>query len=289
MKVWISPYELSPVKISEDVKYSNKGILLKFENDKYSLYHPIKELGDPSIDNFIEGIAKRDVLFEKVKNAAVSLVDFAPYESSVVATYYSSPSFEFLFDNAQSIKSMGFKSIKLKVSSLLEIKKNMSSFLEQPFEYIFDFNGRESLQNLSEASEQMKSFLQDRALYLEDPCIEAVSVSFVKVAADFCDYKGVEDLKVIKPTGFAHTIDAFKSENIVVTSYLDHPFGQLISALWAAKNNVQNDCGLFSHTYYEKNEYSRLFKEKAGLELSVAKDFFKLLEKEEWSAPLKGV
>ncbi len=67
-----------------------------------------------------------------------------------------------------------------------------------------------------------------------------------------------------------------------MTSYLDHPLGQLICARWALEHNIQNECGVHSHTFYEENKYSRLFSKTAEFKFDAVDSFFKLLENEPW-------
>lgn len=50
-------------------------------------------------------------------------------------------------------------------------------------------------------------------------------------------------------------------QRIVVTSYLDHPFGQLTAAFVAAQMTTEV-CGLHSHHVYQTNEFSERFGEE---------------------------
>jgi len=40
-----------------------------------------------------------------------------------------------------------------------------------------------------------------------------------------------------------------------VTSYMDHPVGQLFAAYVAAKHATSSRCGLVTHVLYEKNAF----------------------------------
>jgi len=46
---------------------------------------------------------------------------------------------------------------------------------------------------------------------------------------------------------------------VVVTSYLDHPIGQLGAAYAASVSKCLEPCGLLSHTAYKKNPFSERF------------------------------
>ncbi len=283
MKIWYSPYELTPVHIAEGVKYSNKGILLKFEDETYSLYHPIEALGDVPLSEFMKNLSKRNSLLSKVKAASVSLKDFETLLGKKVKCYYSVPSLKNFLKNKGSILNDGFDTVKFKVSSVIELEEMIEALTGLPFKYIFDFNGRGLKENFLACSDEVKTFFKENVLYIEDPAKEMESLPYVKIAADFEDYGGVESFNIIKPTAFDHEQSENPEADTVVTSYLDHPLGQIMAARKALDIGVQTDSGLLSHTYYEKNKYSgKLVTKGPFLELRSALGVFELLKEEPW-------
>jgi O-succinylbenzoate synthase len=64
---------------------------------------------------------------------------------------------------------------------------------------------------------------------------------------------GAFDVLVYKPALQAEW-PSFDGE-IVVTSYMDHPIGQLGAAFVAAKRGVTTRCGLFTHVLYEPDAF----------------------------------
>lgn len=282
MKTWHCGYTLDPLQISPGVEYSNKGVLLKYEDDTYSLYHPIESLGDLPVENFLSLLKRGNDLTKKVEGLRCSEEDFKEFTSSKLKSYYSAPSFKSLFEKVEGIESFGFSSVKLKVSSLSEIEKNLVKLNEAPFQYIFDFNGREETKSFQDLSSGLISFLDKRVLYLEDPSKSAPNLAGVPLASDFISYDGQENLKVVKPTGFNHELSFVDRSKTVVTSYLDHPLGQMIAALWAVRKGITLDCGLHSHTYYSSNKYSELFTKDAFFDFHAAPQFFKQLRAEQW-------
>lgn len=284
MNVQYSLYELEPFKIKEGVHYSNTGVLLKFEETSFGLYHPIETLGDVSISDFLHAPDAHLKLLEKIKEQSVSVsdIDLSTFDKRSVKSYYSSFSVLHLLENEKNISDMGFKTAKLKMKSLKEMDIEIEKIKPLPFQFIFDFNGREERVAFESLSDKTKDFLSERVSYLEDPYLQKQKLDFVNLASDFIDYGDQGDFQVVKPTGFSHE-NLFKSpQTAVVTSYLDHPLGQMMSAKWACEKSIENECGLFSHTYYKKNKYSDLFQEKSIIRLDIMPAFLDLLQKEEW-------
>ncbi len=152
-----------------------------------------------------------------------------------------------------------------------------------PSKYIFDFNGRGLKENFLECSDKVKTFFKENVLYTEDPAKEMEPLPYVKIAADFEDYGGVESFRVVKPTAFNHEQPGSLGKDTVVTSYLDHPLGQIMAARKALDIGVKTDSGLLSHTYYEKNKYSeKLVINGPFLELKSALGIFELIKGEPW-------
>lgn len=74
------------------------------------------------------------------------------------------------------------------------------------------------------------------------------------------------DLYVIKPVLFGGQLPFSPRKRVVITSYLDHPIGQLAAAFAAALSKQQGAkvdfCGLMSHRYYENNTFSQQLPQK---------------------------
>ncbi|MBA3958054.1 MAG: hypothetical protein H0X51_06645 [Parachlamydiaceae bacterium] len=94
-------------------------------------------------------------------------------------------------------------------------------------------------------------------------------------------------LLVVKPA--VQSLDLFgdASKKLVVTSYLDHPLGQLCAAYVAAKvqGNRLHGCGLLTHLVYEATEFSEQLGHANGC-LKVSEGtgfgFDELLSKQPW-------
>ena len=133
--------------------------------------------------------------------------------------------------------------------------------------------------------------------YLEDPVVSDKTLKMLKtlkmskmskrlkshlsVASDFVDYRDYS-YRVLKPSGFCHSISNKLNKPMVVTSYFDHPLGQIIAAEFAKKYNVKEPCGLMTHMFFEKNKYSELFSQRGDFQFEDYSEFFKLLNREKW-------
>jgi hypothetical protein len=271
------------LKVKEGVHYSNKGVLLRFDKESFSLYHPILSLNDVSLESLLSCPQDFTDLLDKAEKTSISKKDLAALKAHHVDVYYSAPSVNAFLKAAERLVEMDFKIVKLKFKSLSEI--DFEKLEQSVFEFIFDFNGQEKFESFEKLSLAQKEFIKNRVLYIEDPYKEIENVEkydFFKLASDFLNYDCGEDFKVVKPTGFNHEILLDKSQKTVVTSYLDHPLGQIVAAKWAFENSVNQACGLYSHTYYTENKYSKLFKEQNKISFDVLEPFLDLLAEEKW-------
>jgi len=281
MKIFYSHYSLEPQGVFSGVYKASAGVLLKFVSnglpDRFSLYHPIESLGDLSVNIFLNDEKKRAVLLEKIEKLTLSENSDL---SGKVNSYFLCSSQQELLKSAEKISQSGFKVVKLKASKIKDV--NFRELEMLPFKYIFDFNGRESVKAFEDLSSSAMDFLKNRVSYIEDPFQKKTKLQF-NLASDFIDYGSAGDFKIVKPTGFNHLQPLSPNQGrLVATSYLDHPLGQLLSAVWAFNNNISLDCGLWTHVLFKKNKYSDFFEDTSFINLDVAEGFIKNLKQEEW-------
>jgi len=285
MRVFTSPYTLKLKSDFSGVHKSSEGVLIKlideYSVEKYSLYHPIESLGDLSLQGFYKNQNLREKLLGKIKKCFISEKEKT---AGVVTSYCLCSSQKELFEKTDQFLNSGFKLIKLKAHRLSDL--DFALLKETPFTYILDFNGQEEVKSFKCLDALSQSFLSGRVKYVEDPYKNLEKLNF-SLAGDFIDYGLLADYKVVKPTAFdqfapSQTPIDF-ADKLVVTSYLDHPLGQLLSAKWAIEQGVQQECGLWTHVLYEPNKFSELLGTRGRLDLSVADDFLHLLNKEKWT------
>jgi hypothetical protein len=273
-------YELTPNKIKNGVMHSSHGVLLKFSDGFYSLYHPIEILGDMKLNDFLKNMNEENPVFKRVSEAALNKNSFESLKGKKILCYQSEPHIDNLRKGSDRLLNSGFRSVKVKASKLSQIKPYVKDLETLNLKYILDFNSQENLESFENADDVMKAFLNTKVKYIEDPCETFPKNPYFKVASDFVDYSEQEDYRILKPTNFNLDLLPIKNKDtFVVTSYLDHPFGQLMAAHFALNNDCSQECGLLSHTYYKKNPFSELLSEGPYFELDCADDFFDLLDK----------
>jgi O-succinylbenzoate synthase len=177
----------------------------------------------------------------------------------------------------------------------------------QNFRLRFDFNSQRNHIEVQEWLQSLSPALRQSIEFLEDPCpwnignwAQLRESTHVPLALDHESeeiFSNAEPGPVGQLLADAIVKPAVQDPNevvnpalrYVVTSYLDHPVGQLGAALesgyLAARMNV-GVCGFLSHTSYETNKYSEAFPSK-GPTLTprlgeVGIGFGELLEKENW-------
>ncbi|MEK6705445.1 MAG: enolase C-terminal domain-like protein [Bdellovibrionota bacterium] len=179
------------------------------------------------------------------------------------------------------LSERGFKQIKVKTGRDLKhesmvIKQIHKKLLSRGIGLRLDFNSRISfkecicfIEELGEAI-SIVDFIEDPIPYDQEKWAELSKMSGIRLAADNWrdSSDGVPDaasVLVWKPAVIERNraYDFFSRRNgkLVVTSYLDHPLGQVCAAyeaavLAAAHPERMEICGLLSHLVYEQNEFS---------------------------------
>jgi O-succinylbenzoate synthase len=100
---------------------------------------------------------------------------------------------------------------------------------------------------------------RDRIDFIEDPCPYDAATwrglrdrTGLRLALDRGNGDEDVDVLVVKPA--VQEIPSSRAE-IVVTSYMDHPLGQLCAAYAAASAGIATTCGLVTHVLYESDAF----------------------------------
>jgi|GEM_PF-48260 len=187
------------------------------------------------------------------------------------------------------IRAEGWKRIKVKVgrhhskegmAKEISILKEIASGLGDQIKLRLDFNAAFDFKSLQNWLQSAQSFLT-QIDFLEDPLPwnpehwqvirnhwnvrlasdrEGMDISSARLSNEFSNRV---DVIVIKPA-VNGGVEAGSQKNLsrVVTSYLDHPVGQMCAAYDAAQLGLLKSpdsleiCGLLSHRAYEKNLFS---------------------------------
>lgn len=281
MKIEFAPYTLQNVQGNTH----REGALLRFTFDNgsigYADCHPWHELGDLPLTEQISQLSQNK--FTSLTQRSLYFAQLDAHARSNKINLFNGltiPSSHYLLPNLlkwnltilSEILEQQFTHVKIKLGDDLPNEINRLKALFKwisvhPIKIRLDFN-------LKLSQEQFRNFLEE--------------ISPWKNHIDFCEDPFSFDLnswKEMQNLGFKLACDAFSEkalnhfasaavcilkpavqsekpflnnthQRLVVTSYLDHPFGQLCAAYIAAKNKNSEVCGLLSHRGYQKNAFS---------------------------------
>lgn len=276
MRIDISPYVLEP--LPGFLKSSRQGALLKVTFEEgitgYADFHPWPELGDLPL---FQHLRQQDTpLFQRSLHYA--RVDAEARKQGIwLFQYLTCPSSHLLLPHTHTQKYLEdglqqcFTRFKMKVGRDFAIEqqvliKLLPILYKNNAKIRLDFNETLSKQEYEDFFKDLLpwkdciDFCEDPFKYNENDWELSQSKQGIDFACDFAstpDQK-VPNVRVIKPakqdpTPFVKSIHG----RLVITSYLDHPLGQLCAAYDAAQSKKRLDvCGLLSHLVYKKNPFS---------------------------------
>jgi o-succinylbenzoate synthase len=230
--------------------------------------HPWPELGDATLETQLEGLASG-----RPSDLAKASIRFSMLDGEARAGGVSLfegltiPASHFLLADDSSQVPQGFDTVKVKLGGVAESDSLRLSRLED-VRLRLDFNARLDCHSVETFLRTLPADTLSRIEFVEDPCPydgakwkRLKDATGCRLALD----RGVEqegvDVHIVKPA----VQDAFAAIDsvacAVVTSYLDHPIGQLGAAWVAAKlaadypSRVSMRCGLLTHALYENDPF----------------------------------
>jgi O-succinylbenzoate synthase len=259
MKIAFSQYKLEGKHPLKD----REGALLQiaFENSVgYADIHPWPEMGDKPLNEQVS-LLKKGVL--------TPLTTRSLYFAKMDAEARSQK--KYLFEDVQIPESHkliispdepiphSFTTVKIKAEPATDLKKILSA-LPAHLKIRIDFNNKHTFESFSRWIPAIEEYW-DRIEFIEDPFPyheEQWDSIPLPLAGDFQEERG--KIAVVKPAVEDYT-QFLQSEKVIITSYLDHPFGQMCAAYTAAflkkmHPNKLGVCGLLSHIAYETNAFS---------------------------------
>ncbi|NGX42606.1 MAG: o-succinylbenzoate synthase [Chlamydiae bacterium] len=305
MKISFSPYKLQG-RSSFD---NREGVLLRFQFEDgttgYADCHPWQELGDQPLKKqlsllrggMLTSLTQRSLYFAGL-DAGARLEG-----ESLFSGFTIPPSHWLVSDFNQAIPD-GFSFVKAKVGKApLEEIPQLLSFFERLPENVkvrLDFNCRLSQEEFEKYLNAIRKWIE-KIDFIEDPfpyhsvIWKNMQNTFgVRFACDHQSERWVKDaeshsVSVLKPAVQDEQL-FIQERSIVVTSYLDHPVGQVAAAFVAANMfktspDQLEPCGLLSHLVYQTNEFSeQLGRQGAVLTLSQGTGFGfdELLVNQDW-------
>ncbi len=249
-----------------------EGALLSVEGG-YADCHPWVELGDLPLQEQLKRLADGQTtrLTERSLYFAGLDREARAKKRSLFDGLAIPPSHHLLLKITDEIPDTSL--FKIKMGRELEEKEQLKMLLEKfPCQVRLDFNARLTERAFEAFLEEMVPFLPFFD-FIEDPfpfsevawqrLQEQYSVS---LACDAGSERAIGKTKaakvlILKPAVQAHAPFQNLSQKLVVTSYLDHPLGQLSAAYIAAQLKVATG-GLCSHLVYQTNEFSEQLPQK---------------------------
>lgn len=289
-----SPYEL----IFKAGK-TRHGALLRFEfveGAGYADCHPWPEFGDATLEQQLKTLQVGSQLSElTLRSLSFAQIDRdARLARKNLLTELKIPRSHFLVTDLSSLSesrlndlwSEGFRELKLKLGRNLESEIEIVNGLfknSKSFQLRFDFNALPSIEQMRGFISQLDLNIFSQIEYMEDPINGSADEWFelqdelgVTFARDLTDVKNSEAhyfVRVVKPA-VQDVIKILSQEpesvEMVVTSYMDHPFGQACAAYVASllHHRIPDRCllpGLLHHHVYEKNAFSELLTNKGPI------------------------
>lgn len=296
VRLWCSGYSLrARARLSGlGENLERCGTLLRIETPDgfgYADIHPWVELGDAPIEKQILFLAAGQPTRLGSRSLALAKLD-----ADIRATGKSAfenlkpPPLSHRLININDLTSeflgktqdQGFQMLKIKLNGDLQINLHLlyqHALKLSGFRLRFDANAQLTVRDYSEFCEKFPITLRERVEFIEDPIspndgenwMKLMKTSPFSLAIDRIDDSNLENVSapwvILKPAvqtpaavcDWARRTGA----RIAVTSYLDHPVGQVGAALAAAQLSSGEEnlkmvgaCGLNSHLSYEANAFS---------------------------------
>ena len=314
MELWASPYKLrsrSPLSAKAS-SLERSGALLRVRdgtNFGYADLHPWPELGDQPLDIQLAELATGRTTSLSSRSLAFASLD-AGFRSREVAAFARLivPGSHFLVTDLGALTETtlskiwadGFRILKLKLGrDLAADVRILSSLPLLRFQLRFDFNGTLDVAAYVNFVTLLPREVRDRIEFVEDPvpwsvkawreCAaagpalaldRAPSLEISETPFDWCILKpAVQEPERVRALALA------AGAQLCVTSYMDHPLGQVMAAYVAAQIPEVKTCGLLTHLCLVESEWTeRLTVEETRLVPPAGPGFgfTDLLEKENW-------
>ena len=335
MRIWTSPYTLV-ARSSLSGKALNKirvGALLKVESGDgigYADLHPWPEFGDATLEEQLQLLAQGKTTELSARSLALADLDRrARVAGRNAFEGLEIPDSHMLVTEIANLKevhlegawSEGFRTLKFKLGRDVEAETKRLIALEpalRRFTIRLDFTGLLMAPEYAAFIEALPDTLVKRIEFIEDPMPWAESlwsalhtfknVDFALDRVSEVELVGLETKSVgpefkwivLKPAiqdpQRMLSLARLVSARMCITSYLDHPVGQMGAALEAAKlvaetgqnpsfSDLIGACGLVSHKKLKKTDFSEAVRGQ-GPRLQAPEGtgigFDRLLEKRSW-------
>ena len=283
-ELWFWKYELTarqPVNATT-MRRKYQGVLLRID-DGFACLHPWPELGDPTLGKCLADLrgARRWPIVRRALRCAQEdanarfIGDELLDEIDVPDSHATLPWHDDRI--VESAVEKGFAQLKMKVGRDLKRESDFLTGISERFPQLrwrLDFNEVTTAGEARDFLLGLPGALRARLDFVEDPCPYSDEVwtqlgretgtilAVDREAAPQCAAAGVMVVKpaVDEPWLLAEAA-AGRGQQVVVTSYMEHPLGQCFAAWEAAKLNVQfpglvGICGLQTHQLFTPCDFS---------------------------------
>ena len=247
--IWYAPYELVARRAlnARATELRRRGALIRVD-DGFADVHPWPELGDAPLEEQLALLARGETT-----SLTRASLRFARLDAEARAAG------RWLFEGVTIPEShwpggeppSGFDTVKLKCGPDFD-----ASSLPDGLRIRLDFNATLD----AEMFARIAATLPDSVEFVEDPCPYDADVwrelrarTGVRLALDRRESVEGVDVLAVKPA--VQDVPSVDRE-LVITSYMDHPLGQLAAALVASQSGTSDRCGVVTHVLYEPNEFS---------------------------------
>lgn len=316
IKIEYSPYSLIAKSSlnSRCQKLQREGALLKvyYADDKvgYADCHPWVELGDLPLNDQLSHLARNNLTPLTRRSLHFAKVDAdARARQYHLFTCLKSPLSHFLIGDLANFSPLdlelameeGHRCFKIKVGrdSMAELQQLKTIFSKAAITLRLDFNEKLTKDQLEtflfamdDGVKESIDFIEDPFPYNEKSWEDIQSKFYIQLA---CDRRAPEaknrpfssSTLILKPAIQSPEQLISATQPLIVTSYLDHPLGQLAAAYTTCQLENYSDRihGLNSHYLYQENTYSRQLSSKGPkfiFPVGTGFGFNELLEEESW-------
>jgi len=316
MKIWTAPYELHPrTTLGGHARAgAREGALIRIETADDALghadLHPWPELGDPALERQLAVLRDGGRTPQLVRSLRFAHLEAEASRGgrSLFDGLAVPPSHRLLTDpaTAGATDLEGFDRAKVKVSpdrpgiaeAIARLDGETGGRIRWRLDANATFDAAGILAFLAELRERVGTARADLVDFVEDPCpydaedwrrIGSVCPLALDRETGGQDDPAVRSVLVVKPA-IQDPRDFAGERRVAITSYLDHPVGQIHSAASAARfareyPEAVDVGGLLSHTAYEPTPYSEALASRGPVLVPPAGPgigFGELLARESW-------
>ncbi|MBK1834104.1 enolase C-terminal domain-like protein [Roseibacillus ishigakijimensis] len=256
-------------------------------NHGFACLHPWPELGDPTLEKCLADLAgkrrwplvRRALRCAEMDAAARLNEDWMFEEMEIPPSHFTLPTTD--SDLLLTATEQGFDTIKLKIGRNLSQEGHFlreQSTLWPRLRWRLDANEKPKREEIRDFLLALPDEIRERIDFVEDPCPfgedswqklhreTRVPLAIDREAAPNVSSRQSAQYVIIKPAldepWLLAEAAAGKGQRVVVTSYLDHPFGQSFAAWEAGRLALQfpglvTTCGLQTHHLFQSNAFTK--------------------------------